>query len=177
MKVKRKRSDHKELEERILEKAKHYVKEKDVEEESDDDDDKSDKRKATDEHLKVKREKNRLKKLRKRQVKRGEVELPTGQGKELALQYLKLWRDYNDIWKFQKIRQNWLLKHMYETKKISDSDFEILLQYLASMQGAARDRTLQEAEDRIKKYDDASNTDGKDAQIYGRARRIVQLLV
>lgn len=170
----------KDLNERILQKAKQYVHENDVEsEDSEDVEDKSTKRKATEEDLKRKREKNRLKKLRKRQQKRGLIPPDEeGQGQKLAMNYLKLWHEHRDIWKFQKGRQIWLLKHMYNKEKMLDSDFEILLQYLATMKGSARDRTLQQAESLIKKYDeDESKTDGKDTQLYTRAREVVQLLV
>ena len=41
------------------------------------------------------------------------------------------------VWKFNKTRQVWLLKHMYMLEKVPPKYFKILLKYLATIQGDA----------------------------------------
>jgi len=38
-------------------------------------------------------------------------------GRQPALDYLSLWASARDQWKFQKVRQVYLLTHMYEKDK------------------------------------------------------------
>lgn len=38
--------------------------------------------------------------------------------RKMALSYLKCWKKNKEEWKFQKVRQTWLLKHMYDTSLV-----------------------------------------------------------
>lgn len=38
--------------------------------------------------------------------------------KDAAIEYLNLWKDNRDEWKFKKVRQTWLLQNMYEKEKV-----------------------------------------------------------
>ncbi|CAH1793780.1 unnamed protein product [Owenia fusiformis] len=95
----------------------------------------------------------------------GEKEKPDVQ--KLCLQYLKEWKTNKEKWSFQKVRQVWLLKHMYDVEKIPDEDFEILLSYLEGLKGKAREVTIQNAEELLND-DDSDSTDddggGEEAQ-------------
>lgn len=140
-----------------------------------------------------KREKRRKKKLQKEAEKAARL-----QGKpvcELALKYLNTFVNDRDSWKFCKVRQVWLLQHMY-SEKIPEKDFQMLLEYLRGLQGNARTQTITKAESILQSCDQDSDDSGvvpsldeKSKQIAGstnetldmetklvRAKEVVQLL-
>lgn len=66
-----------------------------------------------------------------------------GHGK--ALRYLDAWNELQNGkagWKFEKCRQIWLLAHAYDKDKVPDSKFDVLLKYMASIQGKMRASAL-----------------------------------
>ena len=63
-----------------------------------------------------------------------------------AVMYLHKWKSDKANWSFSKVRQTWLLQHMYDKNAIPDELFSIFLEYLGGSQGNARTKTLQEAE-------------------------------
>ncbi|CDH53464.1 predicted protein [Lichtheimia corymbifera JMRC:FSU:9682] len=76
-------------------------------------------------------------------VKRAATSAPDG------ITYLRQFHSDRESWKFNKVHQTWLLKHMYDLDTIEQSDFDILVEYLKGLKGAARDRTLTQAQDMI----------------------------
>lgn len=66
---------------------------------------------------------------------------------KLALDYLRLWENDRSNWRFQKIRQVWLLQNMYNSKKVPDKEFDILLKYLEKLEGKAKVLTVQKSEE------------------------------
>ena len=64
-------------------------------------------------------------------------------GENKALRYLQTWEesqtDETVLWKFEKCRQIWLLQNAFDTQKISDDKFDILLKYMCSIKGHMRD--------------------------------------
>uniref|UniRef100_A0A8B8CLS0 Uncharacterized protein C7orf50 homolog n=1 Tax=Crassostrea virginica TaxID=6565 RepID=A0A8B8CLS0_CRAVI len=97
---------------------------------------------------------------------------PEQKADKLASEYLKQWSSDRKSWKFQKVRQVWLLKHMYNSEQVNSDDFEILLQYLDGLKGKSREVTVKQAE-KIIEEDDENATDETKTE---RARQIVQLL-
>ena len=81
-----------------------------------------------------------------------------------ALRYLRLWKEDRDSWKFQKIRQSFLLKYTFNPFRLPKPDFKIFLEYIVALKGAARDRLLEEAraivEGRSSKSDEGDGNDG-----------------
>ncbi|KAF9313134.1 hypothetical protein BG003_005597 [Podila horticola] len=63
-----------------------------------------------------------------------------------GLAYLIEWKRTRDTWKFQKLRQVWLINNMYSDKEIPDSHWEIFLEYIRDLKGAARTSAIQEAQ-------------------------------
>ena len=55
-----------------------------------------------------------------------------------ASTYLSLWKHSKESWKFSKIRQTWILKHIYSEKAIPEKLFEIALEYLQDLKGNSR---------------------------------------
>jgi hypothetical protein len=62
-----------------------------------------------------------------------------------ALNYLVVWKQSKDTWKFQKSKQIWLLKNMYSVDAIPSKHFKIMKKYVKSLQGQVRERILEEA--------------------------------
>ncbi|KAM4697523.1 protein cholesin [Rhinophrynus dorsalis] len=127
----------------------------------------------------------KLKKERKKEEKRLKRESAVEEKKEepskpsacdLALQYLTSWSKKQDEWKFQKTRQTWLLMHMYDTEKVPDEYFKILLDYLGGLKGSARDTTVQKAEALMKEYDKHETQEESDLKKMSRIKEILQLL-
>ncbi|KAM3176678.1 hypothetical protein ACTXT7_006029 [Hymenolepis weldensis] len=65
-----------------------------------------------------------------------------------AVEYLNAWYESSETWKYQKIAQISLIKHAFNSQlvgpiaimPINDDTFELLLHYLAGVQGSACDR-------------------------------------
>lgn len=66
---------------------------------------------------KKKREKRKLKKQEKERRKREQAE-KAGTAKTIAVEYLDLWKNKREEWKFSKVRQCWLLQHMYDESQV-----------------------------------------------------------
>ena len=81
-----------------------------------------------------------------------------------ALRYLRLWKEDRDSWKFQKIRQSFLLKYTFNPFRLPKPDFKNFLEYIVALKGAARDRLLEEAraivEGRSSKSEEGDGNDG-----------------
>lgn len=48
------------------------------------------------------------------------------------------WKKARATWKFQKLRQVWLINHMYDDKQVPDSHWNLFLEYIHDLKGAAR---------------------------------------
>ena len=95
-----------------------------------------------------------------------------------AISYLQLWDCERSHWKFEKLKQVFLLKHALDPQVISDSHFELLLRYVASIRGHARKTTLSEMETQLNNYEEkqTKNPSESDSLKYARARQMVQML-
>ncbi|KAK3089045.1 hypothetical protein FSP39_000385 [Pinctada imbricata] len=98
---------------------------------------------------KAKRKEKKKKRRRKKIAKEEEDEeddSKEGTAQTAALEYLRLWANNKKEWKFQKVRQVWLLNNLFSNEKVQDKDFAILLSYLEGLKGKSRQTTLQMAE-------------------------------
>ncbi|XP_062381566.1 uncharacterized protein C7orf50 homolog [Sardina pilchardus] len=126
----------------------------------------------------------KMKKMLKKEEKMRKREEGIGEDKkedqnksaERALEYLSCWSEKRSEWRFKKIRQTWLLQHMYDPEKVSDASFSIMLQYLENLRGAARDVTVQKAEAVIKEDKGDSSQTADDQKRIQRALEVVRLL-
>ncbi|XP_062330839.1 uncharacterized protein C7orf50 homolog [Osmerus eperlanus] len=91
-----------------------------------------------------------------------------------ALDYLSCWAENRKDWKFQKTRQTWLLQHMFDTEKVPDQSFSVLLQYLEGLRGVAKDTTVQKAEALTREHEGSEEEEA--LKKTNRAREIIQLL-
>uniref|UniRef100_A0A8D3AMT0 Zmp:0000000624 n=1 Tax=Scophthalmus maximus TaxID=52904 RepID=A0A8D3AMT0_SCOMX len=119
-----------------------------------------------------KEEKKRLKTEGETQ-KKTEASGPTAP--QQALDYLTCWAEKRTEWKFQKTRQTWLLQNMFDSEKIPDENFTVLLQYLDGLRGLARDTSVQKALVLVEESGKAPE-DVAVQQRAHRAREVIQLL-
>uniref|UniRef100_A0A8C6WVX8 Zmp:0000000624 n=1 Tax=Neogobius melanostomus TaxID=47308 RepID=A0A8C6WVX8_9GOBI len=94
---------------------------------------------------------------------------------KLALDYLTCWAENRGKWKFQKTRQTWLLQHMFDSEKVSNDKFSVLLEYLEGLRGAAKDTTVQKAMALVQQSGETQD-DTAVQQRALRAREVIQLL-
>ncbi|CAH1273174.1 C7orf50 [Branchiostoma lanceolatum] len=131
----------------------------------------------------------KMKKLRKKEAKKSA--LPQEPVKEeekkesvahLGSVYLQTWKSDRPSWVFRKVRQVWLLRNMYNTDKVSDEDFPILLEYLTGLQGKGRETTVAEAEKLLQAQEHKEGEEeGTGETLSGgqleRVRQVLQVLV
>ncbi|XP_023266995.1 uncharacterized protein C7orf50 homolog isoform X2 [Seriola lalandi dorsalis] len=121
-----------------------------------------------------------LKKEEKKRLKAEGETLPKTEASgptapQQALDYLTCWAERRTEWKFQKTRQTWLLQHMFDSEKIPDEKFSVLLEYLEGLRGGARDTTVQKALALVEESGQAPE-DVAVQQRAHRAREVIQLL-
>jgi len=124
------------------------------------------------------KKKNSKKKKNKKKKKLTEKtpETPDARHGYKALEFLKRWKYERSDWKFEKLRQVWLLTNILNEKELNEENFGILLEYITSVQGRARAQTLKEMQNTMKSIEIKSNSSTDDTVKYERARRIVQML-
>ncbi|XP_034427343.1 uncharacterized protein C7orf50 homolog isoform X2 [Hippoglossus hippoglossus] len=105
--------------------------------------------------------------------KRSEESGPTAP--QQALVYLTCWAERRAEWKFQKTRQTWLLQHMFDSDKIPDENFSVLLQYLEGLRGGSKDMTVKKALALVEESGQAPEDEAVQQRAH-RAREAIQLL-
>ncbi|XP_061911921.1 uncharacterized protein C7orf50 homolog [Entelurus aequoreus] len=100
------------------------------------------------------------------------IPLPSKASK-IALDYLTCWAENREGWKFQKIRQTWLLQHMFDSEQVPDEKFSVMLEYIEGLRGGARETTVQKALVLVEESGQEDPDVQKRAQ---RARDVIQML-
>ncbi|XP_030019414.1 protein cholesin [Sphaeramia orbicularis] len=121
----------------------------------------------------LKKEEKKKLKAEGKTVQKAEVSGPAAP--QQALDYLTCWAENRTEWKFQKTRQTWLLQHMFDSDKIPDDKFSMLLEYLEGLRGGSRDTTVQKALTVVQE----SGQEPEDRTVQQRAQRareVIQLL-
>ncbi|KAF9902224.1 hypothetical protein EC991_005170 [Linnemannia zychae] len=100
-----------------------------------------------------------------------------------GLAYLVEWKNARAAWKFQKLRQVWLLNNMYDDKQLPDSHWSLFLEYIHDLKGAARNSAIADAKkiveapepeedeekDETKSAEESKDQEMKDASIEGES--------
>ncbi|KAJ2482828.1 hypothetical protein IWW56_000836 [Coemansia sp. RSA 2131] len=60
--------------------------------------------------------------------------------------YLTTWNCDKSSWKFNKARQLWIIRHLYDSSRMPLDMFEIAVRYLAESMGKLRDTLLEDAQ-------------------------------
>ncbi|CAG5122450.1 unnamed protein product [Candidula unifasciata] len=115
-------------------------------------------------------------KKKKKQKEKKDASTPSKEGNNVtrndkALQYLRLWQSSRSAWKFNKRMQIDLLHMMYDTSRMSNEDFQILLLYLDGLQGKGREKTMADAKKILDSGEKEVNAERED-----RARQLFQML-
>ncbi|KAG0344583.1 hypothetical protein BG004_004344 [Podila humilis] len=97
--------------------------------------------------------------------KQDDVALANLNSSSPGLEYLVEWKRSRDSWKFQKLRQVWLINHMYNDKEIPDSHWGIFLEYIRDLKGAARATAIQEAQQIVDAPDEEEKSEDNDEQM------------
>ncbi|KAK3831623.1 MAG: hypothetical protein JOS17DRAFT_743790 [Linnemannia elongata] len=77
--------------------------------------------------------------------KQDDVQLPESNAANPGLAYLVEWKKARATWKFQKLRQVWLINNMYDDKQLPDSHWNLFLEYIHDLKGAARNSAIADA--------------------------------
>ncbi|KAK9323018.1 hypothetical protein V1517DRAFT_321630 [Lipomyces orientalis] len=111
----------------------------------------------------------RQERLSKRKAK-SPVPVPEGQLTGIRT-YLTSYATERSTWKFSKQKQNWLLRHFYDTQRIPAEWEAELMVYLAGLpEGAVRERVIEEAKKTLSPMDENYKEDKS------RSRRATQVL-
>lgn len=99
-----------------------------------------------------------------------------------AISYLQLWAANRDHWKFEKLKQTWLLKNCLSLDLMDDKCFEMFVEYVGSIKGAAKKATLVEMKNVVSKFETHSDSNQGDPppttitkEMYDRARQLLQM--
>ncbi|KAH6564705.1 hypothetical protein BASA50_009465 [Batrachochytrium salamandrivorans] len=88
--------------------------------------------------------KKRVPPLKKKGGKESNQE-PDPKAKQAALEYLDLFINNRKQWKFQKVRQIWILRNLYYQAMVTESQFQDALKYMKDMGVRAKEETITEA--------------------------------
>ncbi|XP_037081437.1 uncharacterized protein C7orf50 homolog [Pollicipes pollicipes] len=94
--------------------------------------------------MKREKRKQRVKKEKLNAHKEVAVSSTKKTSPEYAVAYVQQWKEDKDNWKFQKLVQAWILQNLLDDTKISREDFPLVMEYAASVRGAARRRLSDE---------------------------------
>ncbi|KAG8226938.1 hypothetical protein J437_LFUL004656 [Ladona fulva] len=142
---------------------------------------------TTEEQPKIKKRKKH-KRIKEPINQKSSQDLPT-----LAIQYLQTWQYDRSSWKFSKFKQTWLLKNMFDLRKLPSSVFPVLVEYISGSQGGARLKTYEAASKMIESLEEKAGNEVKTEEeeidkcltedseedkeeIHQRARSIMQAL-
>ena len=97
-----------------------------------------------------------------------------------SIDYLQVWHEDRAAWKFNKNRQVWLLQHMFHPSSVDKTSFKILLKYLEGLKGAARQKTLKQAqkilEEGVEVHATTTEVTGVDPAVLEKQRKSTEKL-
>ncbi|KAK9891551.1 hypothetical protein WA026_015513 [Henosepilachna vigintioctopunctata] len=117
--------------------------------------------------------KRAMKKMKYQQLldgKKKEVDLKL---KKSAFEYLSNWKHNKINWKFEKLKQIWLLQNLYDSSKIEESIWSIVVEYFSHSKGKVHKTILDEAIKIVEK--EGTEVDNGEIKL-SRARDLIQNL-
>ncbi|KAK9302218.1 hypothetical protein QLX08_005669 [Tetragonisca angustula] len=118
----------------------------------------------------LKREKAEKEENEKRMTNRVEV-------MKKGLNYVSKWKHARSQWKFEKLRQIWLIDNLLDETSIPNDIFPTVLEYFEGCKGMAREQLLKKGMDIIRKVEEnEENKDEIESIAYQRARELLQAL-
>ena len=129
----------------------------------------------SDQKKKKKEKKERKRKKKQKKEKEKKTEEDEGRGNDeapdlatAAIDYLILWRDDRESWRFKKRIQVWLLSNMYNPSLVKKQSFQILLKYLVGLQGKSREKTLADSQEILSRLEARNKTGSASASSAGK---------
>jgi len=90
------------------------------------------------------------------------------------------WKHSRNEWKFEKLKQIWLMDNLLDENAISDNLFPVVLEYFEGCKGMAREVLLRKGMEIIRKTEAETDEDDKreimESTAYKRARQLLQTL-
>lgn len=90
------------------------------------------------------------------------------------------WKHSRSEWKFEKLKQIWLMDNLLDENSISDVIFPVVLEYFEGCKGMAREVLLRKGMEIIRKAEEEEDEESKNEIIesiaYKRARQLLQVL-
>lgn len=97
-----------------------------------------------------------------------------------ALNYVSMWKHSRSEWKFEKLKQIWLMDNLLDESSIPDTIFPLVLEYFEGCKGMAREVLLRKGMDIIRKAEEKEDEEIKneitESIAYKRARQLMQTL-
>ncbi|KAI8911512.1 hypothetical protein EDD86DRAFT_202598 [Gorgonomyces haynaldii] len=115
------------------------------------------------------------KKKKKSKKKKQAVPEPESNGREQALSYLSLFINSKSDWKFQKVRQMWILQNLYYPNMMDPQQFKDALEYMKDMSPKAKTETGQQAEQILQKLRDRQDLNPQEHQVIKRCKKVIKL--
>lgn len=125
-----------------------------------------------------KKSKRLMKKERAQQREEKKKEASKQEAAQKALNYISKWKHAKSEWKFEKLRQIWLMDNFLDINMVPDSIFPTVLEYFERCKGMAREQLLRKGIDIIRKVEEDQENRGKimESVEYKRARQLLQAL-
>ncbi|XP_011176199.1 uncharacterized protein C7orf50 homolog [Solenopsis invicta] len=121
--------------------------------------------------------------LKREKAEKAEIEMRQSRklnAKKTALNYLSKWKNCRNEWKFEKLKQIWLMDNLLDETCISDKLFPVVLEYFEGCKGMAREVLTRKGMEIVKKAemetDEDSKTEIMKSIAYKRARQLLQTL-
>lgn len=88
------------------------------------------------------------------------------------------WKHARSEWKFEKLRQIWLIDNLLDETSIPDDIFPTVLEYFEGCKGMAREQLLKKGMDVVRKVEENEETKEEEVEsvAYQRARKLLQAL-
>nr|XP_012152606.1 PREDICTED: uncharacterized protein C7orf50 homolog isoform X2 [Megachile rotundata]XP_012152607.1 PREDICTED: uncharacterized protein C7orf50 homolog isoform X2 [Megachile rotundata] len=121
----------------------------------------------------------------KRQLKKEKAQIKENEKKmaikkkamKKGLNYVSKWKHARNEWKFEKLRQIWLMDNLLDQTSIPDDIFPTVLEYFEGCKGMAREQLLKKGMDVIRTIEEnEENKDKVESVAYQRARKLLQAL-
>ncbi|KAF7993789.1 hypothetical protein HCN44_010396 [Aphidius gifuensis] len=95
-----------------------------------------------------------------------------------ALEYVSIWKHSKNTWKFEKLKQIWLMENLLDENSVPKTLFPTVLEYFEGCKGMARETLLKKAMSVIKKHEKnvEESEDAEETVEYIRARELLQAL-
>lgn len=121
----------------------------------------------------------------KRQIKKEKAQIKENEKKmamkkkatKKGLNYVSKWKHARNKWKFEKLRQIWLMDNLLDQNSIPDDIFPMVLEYFEGCKGMAREQLLKKGMDVIRTIEEnEENKEKVESVAYERARKLLQAL-